>query len=137
MFLSKTKFERLSFSRSFWTKKCMRVATDYFLFTTLYSNTLNSNISVTTVLKGGLYSMRCLEVLSSVVGCFNLPLSKSGQLVQQWVASTSFWGGDGWWAARVIGRESSEASVKYEKERKNTVETKMGVNLVIFRKSKQ
>ena len=29
----------------------------------------------------------------------------AGQLVQQWVASSSLWAGAGWWAARVIGRE--------------------------------
>ena len=56
--------------------------------------------------------MRCLDVLSSVAGCFTLPLSKAGQLVQHWVASSSFWAGAGWWAARVIGRESSALPLK-------------------------
>ena len=56
--------------------------------------------------------MRCLDVLSSVAGCFTLPLSKAGQLVKQWIASSSFWAGDGWWAARVIGRESSGSESK-------------------------
>ena len=51
--------------------------------------------------------MRCLEVLSSVAGCFTLPLFKAGQLVQQWVASSSLWAGAGWLAARVIGRKNS------------------------------
>ena len=37
-----------------------------------------------------------------------LPLFKAGQLVQQWVASSSLWAGAGWWAARVIERENSE-----------------------------
>ena len=52
--------------------------------------------------------MRCFDVLISVAGCFTLPVSKDGQLVQQWVATSSFWAGAGWWAARVIGRESSD-----------------------------
>ena len=68
-------------------------------------------MTVTTLLQGGLYSMRCLEVLSSVAGCFTLPLFKAGQLVQQWVASSSLWAGAGWLAARVIGRKNS-ASLK-------------------------
>ena len=51
--------------------------------------------------------MRCLDILSSVAGCFTLPLFKAGQLVQQWVASSSLLAGAGWWAARVIGRENS------------------------------
>ena len=37
-----------------------------------------------------------------------LPLFKAGQLVQQWVASSSLLAGAGWWAARVIERENSE-----------------------------
>ena len=56
--------------------------------------------------------MRCLEVLSSVAGCFTLPLFKAGQLVQQWVASSSLWAGAGWLAARVIGRKNSVAYVR-------------------------
>ena len=51
--------------------------------------------------------MGCLDVLSSVAGCFTLPLFKAGQLVQQWVASSSLWAGAGWWVVRVIGRENS------------------------------
>ena len=50
--------------------------------------------------------MRCLDVLSSVAGCFTLPLFKAGQLVQQWVASSSLLAGAGWWAARVIRKEN-------------------------------
>ena len=56
--------------------------------------------------------MRCLDVLSSVAGCFTLPLSKAGQFVQQWVASLSFWAGAGWWGARVIGREISVGLIR-------------------------
>ena len=64
-------------------------------------------MTVTTLLQGGLYSMGCLDILNSVACCVTLPLSKAGQLVQQWVASLSFRAGGGWWAARVIGRENS------------------------------
>ena len=59
------------------------MAPDYFLLTTLHSNSLNSTMTVNTLLKGGLYSLMCLDVLSSVAGCFTLPLFKAGQLVQQ------------------------------------------------------
>ena len=45
--------------------------------------------------------------MNGVAGCFTPPLSKAGQLVQQWVASSSLLAGAGWWAARVIGRENS------------------------------
>ena len=64
-------------------------------------------MTVNTLLQGGLYTMGCLNVLSSVAGCFTLPLFKAGQLAQQWGASSSLWVGAGWWAARVIGRENS------------------------------
>ena len=52
-------------------------------FTSLHSNSLSPSITVTTVLQACLYSMRCPDVLSSVAGCGNPPLSKAGQLVQQ------------------------------------------------------
>ena len=48
-------------------------------------------MTVIILLQGGIYSMRCPDVLSSVAGCFTLPLSKACQLVLQWVASKSFW----------------------------------------------
>ena len=57
-------------------------------------------MKVTSLVQGGLYIVRCLDVLSSVAGLFTLPLFKAGQLFQQWVASSSFWAGAGWWAAR-------------------------------------
>ena len=44
-------------------------------FTTFDSNSLNPTMTVTTLLQGGPYSMECLDVLSSVAGCFSLPLS--------------------------------------------------------------
>ena len=62
-----------------------------FCFTSLHLNSLNSTLTVTTLLQGDLYSMRCLDVLSSVPGWFTLPLLKAGQLVQHWVASSYFW----------------------------------------------
>ena len=40
-------------------------------------------MTVTTVLQAGLYSMKCPDVLRSVAGCGNPPLSKAGQLVLQ------------------------------------------------------
>ena len=79
----------------------IRATPDYFL----HSNSLNS---ATTLLKGSLCSMSCLNVLSSVASCFTLPLSKAGQLIHQSVASSYLRAGAGWWAARVIGREGSE-----------------------------
>ena len=54
-----------------------------FLFTSLYSNSLNATMTVTTVLQGGLYSMRGPDVLRTVDGSGNPPLSLVGQLVQQ------------------------------------------------------
>ena len=60
-----------------------RTAPGYFLLTTLHSNSLNPTMTVTTLLQGGLYSMGCLDILSSVAGCVSLPLSKAGHLVQQ------------------------------------------------------
>ena len=79
-----------------------------FVLTTPHSNSQNSTVTVTTLLQEGLHSMRCLDVLSSMAGCFTLPLFKAGQVVQQWVASSSLWAGDGWWAERVIGRENRD-----------------------------
>ena len=77
-------------------------------------------MTIGTILQVGLYSMRCLGILNSVACCFTLPLSKAGQLIQQWVASSSFWAGAGWWAARVIGRESSEGPMaKVDKSMSN------------------
>ena len=38
-----------------------------------------------------LNSKRCLDILSSVASSLSLPLFKTGQLVQHWVASLSFW----------------------------------------------
>ena len=38
-------------------------------------------LTVTTLLQGGLYSMGCLDILSSVAGCVSLPLSKADHLV--------------------------------------------------------
>ena len=52
---------------------------------------MNLPMTVIILLQGGIYSMECPDVLSGVAGCFTLPLSKVCQLVQQWVASTSFW----------------------------------------------
>ena len=52
-------------------------------FTSLYSNSLSQSLTVTTVFQAGLYSMGCPNILRSVVGCGNSPLSKAGQLVQQ------------------------------------------------------
>ena len=52
-------------------------------FTSHYLNSLSPSITVTTVLKAGLYTMGCLDVLRSAAGCSNRPLSKAGQLVQQ------------------------------------------------------
>ena len=72
------------------------MALDYFLLTSLYSNSLNSTLTVTTILQEGLYSMSCLDVLSSVAGWCTLPLFKAGQLVRHWVASSSFWAPLGW-----------------------------------------
>ena len=60
--------------------------------------------------------MRCLDFLSSVTGCFTLPLFELGQLIQQWVASSSLWAGAGWWAARVIEKENS---VPYRKTQRH------------------
>ena len=60
-----------------------RTAPGYFLLTTLHSNSLNPTLTVTTLLQGGLYSLWCLDILSSVAGCVSLPLSKAGHLVQQ------------------------------------------------------
>ena len=54
-----------------------------FLFTSLYSNSLNATMTVTTVLKGGLYSMVGPDVLRTVDGSGNQSLSIVGQLVQQ------------------------------------------------------
>ena len=45
------------------------------------------NLEFITLWPGGLYSMMCLDVLSSVAGWFPLPLFQAGQLVQHWVAS--------------------------------------------------
>ena len=69
----------------------MRAAPDYFLLNTLHSNSLNSTMTVTTLLQGGLYSMGCPDVLIIVAGCVTLPLANAGQLVQQYVASSYFW----------------------------------------------
>ena len=87
----------------------IRATPDYFL----HSNSLNS---ATTLLKGSLCSMSCLNVLSSVASCFTLPLSKAGQLIHQSVASSYLRASAGWWAARVIGRESSEGDECTNKE---------------------
>ena len=48
-------------------------------------------MTVTTLLQGGLYIPRCLDVLRSVDCWFTLSLFKAGQLVQHWVAFSSFW----------------------------------------------
>ena len=40
-------------------------------------------MAVTTLLQRGLYSIGCLDILSSVADCVSLPLSKAGHLVQQ------------------------------------------------------
>ena len=40
-------------------------------------------MTVTTPLQGGLNSMGCPDVVSSVAGCVTQPLSRAGQLVQQ------------------------------------------------------
>ena len=63
--------------------KNMGAAPGYFLFTTLHSNSLNLTMTVTIPLQGGLNSMGCPDVLSSVGGCVTPPLSRAGQLVQQ------------------------------------------------------
>ena len=86
-----------------------------FVLTTLQSNSQNSTVTVTTLLQGGFYSLRFLEVLSSGTGCFTLPLFKAGQVVQQWVASSSLLAGAGWWAERVIGRENSDCLFREQK----------------------
>ena len=41
----------------------MRAVPDYFLCTTLHTNSLNSTMTVTTLLQGGHYSMRCLHIV--------------------------------------------------------------------------
>ena len=41
-------------------------------------------MTVTTPLQGGLNSMGCPDVVSSVAGCVTQPLPRAGQLVQQW-----------------------------------------------------
>ena len=46
-------------------------------------------MTITTVLQGGLHSRGCPDVLKSVDGCGNHPLSKAGRLVQQWPPSPS------------------------------------------------
>ena len=58
-------------------------APGHFFVTTLDSNSLNPTMAVTTLLQGGLYSMGCLDILSSVAGCVSPPLSKAGHLLQQ------------------------------------------------------
>ena len=58
-------------------------APGHIFVTTLHSNSLNPTMAVTTLLPGGLYSIGCLDILSSVAGCFSLPLSQAGHLVQQ------------------------------------------------------
>ena len=45
--------------------------------------TKSNNMAVTTFPQGGLYSMGCLDILSSVAGCVSPPSSKPGHLVQQ------------------------------------------------------
>ena len=52
-------------------------------YNSLVSNTLSQSMTMTTVLQAGLYIMGCPDVLRSVAGCGNPPLSKAGQLVQQ------------------------------------------------------
>ena len=44
-------------------------------------------MTVTAALQGGLHSMGCPDVLSSVDGCATHHLSKAGQLVQQCLGS--------------------------------------------------
>ena len=53
--------------------------------TSLYLNSLSPSLTVTTVLKAGLYSMGCPDVQRSMAGCGNPPFSKAVQLVQQCV----------------------------------------------------
>ena len=55
--------------------KWIALAAGYFLLTSLQSITLSQTMWVTSLLRGGPYSMECQEVLSSVAGCFTLPLS--------------------------------------------------------------
>ena len=59
------------------------MAPGYFLLSRLHSNSLNPTMAVTTLLQRGLYSIGCLDILSSVAGYVSLPLSKAGHLVQQ------------------------------------------------------
>ena len=72
-----------SFVSPFCTKIYACSSQDYFLLITLILKSLNLNITVTTLLQGGLYSMRCLDVQSRVAGCFTIPLFKACQLDQQ------------------------------------------------------
>ena len=71
-------------------------------------------MTVNTLLQGGLYTMGCLHVLSSVAGCFTLPLSKASQLIEQWVASSSFWASVGWcWLVGCEGDRKGECWFPY------------------------
>ena len=62
---------------------CLDIPPGYFLVHTIHSNSLNSTMTVTTLLKGVLYSMECVDILSSGAGCVTLHFSKAGHLVQQ------------------------------------------------------
>ena len=84
IFWSKGPFESFQHSSQFLTKICTRAGRqDIFSLPTLHTNSLNPMMAVTTLLPGGLYSIGCLDILSSVAGCVSLPLSKAGHLVQQ------------------------------------------------------
>ena len=65
-------------------------------------------MTVTTLLQGVLYSMRCgcWLLAASLCLCPKLVNSSSSELNLH--LSGFLWDGAGWWAARVIGRESSE-----------------------------
>ena len=52
-------------------------------YNSLVSNTLSQSMTMTTVLQAGLYIMGFPDVLRSVAGFGNSPLSKADQLVQQ------------------------------------------------------
>ena len=87
---SKSQFESCQLFPTFWAKICAHAESGYLLFTTLHSNSPNPTVTVTTLLHGGLYSIRCPDVLSSVAGCVTMHLSKAGQLVQQWKLEPSW-----------------------------------------------